>query len=417
VRLAVFTNQFPGRLNTFFARDMRALIDAGIQLEIFAFYPLNPDFWGAVPDLLGPAVLPRNRVHHFAPSAVAQAGVPWPPSRALPFLAHASPIVAASVRYGPGLAAKASYVSAYAWACIRRFGRERFDHVLAYWGNHAASAAYLFHRHTQATVPFSMFVHARMDLYHQPAFLATKLRYADNIFLVCEYNRGYLRDHFPAAYRDVADRISVHHLGLPLDETPFRPDGRPDDRLLGVGNLEPLKGFDRLIRAVGQLRARGYQLRLDLVGGGPQEQELRALAAELGLGDAVTFHGWLSSDRVMELMREVTMLVHPSIRPDAMPTVVKEAMAAGTPVVASDLAGIPEMLDGGRCGLLVPPGDVDGLVTAIATLLADPDRRRRLGMDGRRRVEAMFDSRRNGAELAERLRRSRRHEGKLAHVR
>jgi glycosyltransferase involved in cell wall biosynthesis len=111
------------------------------------------------------------------------------------------------------------------------------------------------------------------------------------------------------------------------------------------------------------------------------------------------------------------MLVHPSIRPDAMPTVVKEAMAAGTPVVASDLAGIPEMLDGGRCGSLVPPGDVDGLTDAIDTLLADPDRRHRLSLDGRRRVELMFDSRRNGAELAERLRRSRRHERGLAHVR
>src|SRR5437660_1770577 len=65
MRLAVFTNKFPHRISTFFARDMRALIDAGIELDIFPFYPLEPDLWRYVPDILNEKVLPRTRIHHI----------------------------------------------------------------------------------------------------------------------------------------------------------------------------------------------------------------------------------------------------------------------------------------------------------------------------------------------------------------
>ena len=408
MRLAVFTNQFPGRLNTFFARDLRALVECGIELDVFAFYPLRTEYWSAVPGLLDAAVLPRHRVHHFSPAELLRASAPWPPTLALPFVKSTSPLLRASLRHGGSLAVKAAYVSAWAWACIKRFGADRFDHVLAYWGNHAASAAYLFHQHTQPTVPFSMLVHARMDLYHQPAFLDAKLAYADNIFIVCEYNRGYLREHFGEIYPQIASRVHVHHLGLPLEQIPVVLDGRPADRLLAVGHLEPLKGFAVLIRALGVLRTRGLRPTLEIVGGGPDEAHLRALARECQVAGQVTLTGWLSADQVMAKMQGATMLVHPSIAPDAMPTVVKEALACGTPVVASDLAGIPEMLDGGRCGVLTPPGDVASLADALERLLCDAASRRGLGAAGRAHMEAHFDLWENGRRLAERLRASRR---------
>ncbi|HET8633653.1 MAG TPA: glycosyltransferase [Gemmatimonadales bacterium] len=408
MRLAVFTNQFPGRLNTFFARDLRALIECGIELDVFAFYPLRADYWAAVPALLDATVLPRHKVHHLSPAQLLQSGGPWPPALAVPFLKSMSPLLGASARLSGALAMKSAYVSAWAWACIKRFGAERFDHVLAYWGNHAASAAYLFHQHTQPGVPFSMMVHARMDLYHQPAFLDAKLAYADNIFIVCEYNRGYLRERFPALYPHIASRIQVHHLGLPLEQIPVTLDGRAEDHLLAVGHLEPLKGFAVLVRALGLLRERGLTPALEIVGGGPDDASLRTLARECGVAGQVTLRGWLSADQVMARMQGATMLVHPSIAPDAMPTVVKEALACGAPVVASDLAGIPEMLDGGRCGVLTPPGDVEALATALERLLRNPVARRQLGAAGRAHMEAHFNLWENGRRLAERLRTSRR---------
>jgi len=399
MRLAVFTNQFPGRFNTFFARDMRALIDCGIDVEIYPIYPLDAANWTAVPDLLGPAVLARQRVHHLTPAEVA---------RALPRGAgHARKslrIVAASARYGPLPAAKAAYAAAYASAQARRFDGRPFDHVLAYWGNYAASAAYLFHAATQPGIPFSMFAHARMDLYRHPAYLAQKLLYADNIFVVCEYNRRYLQHHYPKEYPRIAGRIRVHHLGMPLDQVPFEPEPRPPARLLSVGHLEPLKGFRNLIDAFAVLRSRGVDAHLELVGDGPERAALQARADRLHVADRVTFHGPLPSAAVLDAMRRATILVHPPVSPDAMPTVIKEAMAVGTPVIASDLAGIPEMLDGGRCGTLVPPGDVMALTAAIETVLADPARRRAHAVAARGHMEDRFDLWRNGRLLAERLR-------------
>jgi glycosyltransferase involved in cell wall biosynthesis len=404
MRVAVFTNQFPGRLNTFFARDMRALLEYGIELDIFAFYPPDERLWSNVPGLLDATVLPRNRVHHVAPSAVVREALPWPGRRTATVLRDSMPIIAAAASYGPNAIAKAAYASAYASASIRRFGSQRFDHVLAYWGNHAASVAYLFHRITQPDIPFSMFVHARMDLYHQPAFLPEKMLYADNIFLVCEYNRTYLRQHFPGVYERIAPRLIVHHLGLPLGDIAFHSGDRAGNRIVAVGNLEPLKGHAGLLRAMAAVRRRGTDLWLDLVGGGPEDSTLRKLADQLGLSDRVHFHGWCSEERVLALMRRATVLVHPSVAPDAMPTVVKEALAVGTPVIASDLAGIPEMLDDGRCGVLVPPGDILALEQAIADLVADPARRQALAAAGRVHMEAGFDMWRNGRALADRLR-------------
>ncbi len=115
-------------------------------------------------------------------------------------------------------------------------------------------------------------------------------------------------------------------------------------------------------------------------------------------------------------MRAATLLVHPSVAPDAMPTVVKEALALGTPVIASDLAGIPEMLDGGRCGVLVPPGDVARLTRAIQTLLADASLRRRYAETGRRHMESSFNMWQNGAKLAKRLRETTRSHAAVPHA-
>jgi glycosyltransferase involved in cell wall biosynthesis len=291
--------------------------------------------------------------------------------------------------------AKTGYAARCAWTWAHAFPAGSFDHVLAYWGNHAATTAYLYHRLTNPRIPFSMLVQARMDLYRKPVFLAEKMAYADNIFIVCEFNRGYIRNR--------------HHLGLDLPAIPFQPTPRPPATVIAVGRFEPLKGLDLLVRAAALLRDRGTAVRVVLVGGGDEEPALRGLAARLGLGDVVEFRGWLGSDRVFAAMREATVLAHPSIALDAMPTVLKEAIAVGTPVVASDLAGIPEILDRGRCGILVPPGDVAALAEGIGRLLADASLRQRLASAGREHAERLFDLWRNGRALADRLRATRRH--------
>ncbi len=403
LRLAVFTNQFPARLSTFFARDLRSLHEHGVESRVFPLYPLDAALWQYVPSALDADALPRARVHHVdAREALALARPPL--ARAARARRDGARIALAAGRYGVRPALKSVYAVAKAWAWAHRAAERPCDHVLAYWGNYAASAAYVYHRLVDERLPFTMFVHARMDLYERPAFLAEKMLHADNVVLVCEYNREYLRRHFPDVYDRVAPKLHVHHLGLDLDEYRLRLGGREPDLLVGVGRLEPLKGFDRLLRAAAELRAAGRAVRVELVGGGEAEGALRRLATTLGIADAVRFRGWLAPAATREAIARAAVLVHPPVERDAMPTVLKEALALGTPVIASSLAGAPEILDHGWCGQLVPAGDVGEIVRAVLRVLDHPEHAAAAAERGRRHVERTFDARVNGGTLAALLR-------------
>lgn len=404
MRLAVFTSHFPGRINTFFARDVRALIDAGVDVELFVIHPLDPALWTFVPACLSERVLPRTRVHHA--SMFASLGHSLGSRLAWRHAMHATAVTTGAFRFGIAPAAKTAYVipKAMAWA---RTHRHRFDHVLAYWGNYAATCAYFFHRAAGAAMPFSTFLHAGTDLYRDPVFLRQKLLYADNIVVVCDFNRQFLRRQYPAIFDQLANKIHLHHLGVDLNELAFAPDGREPNRLIAVGGLHASKGFDDVLRAAAELNRRHVRTSVVIVGDGPERRPLHALAAQLGLTSQVEFLGWQSFDDVREQLRRAALLVHPSTGlGDAVPTVIKEAMALGTPVVASDVAGIPELLDGGACGWLVPPRSPIAIAAAIEVLLADHDRCMTFAHRARQRAVRLFDQTRNGAMLAEQLRRT-----------
>jgi glycosyltransferase involved in cell wall biosynthesis len=403
IRIAVFTSQFPGLVNTFFARDMRALIDAGIDVDIFPLYPLNEKLWRYVPDCLCEDILSRSQVHHLDRAGVLGA-LPRTAMRDMTLLLREAAVIGLSaVRYGAEPLMKSCYAVAAAAAWAR--SHDGFDHVLAYWGNYPSTAAYLFHRLTDRSVPYSTFLHAGTDLYRNPVFLRQKLLAADRIFVVCEYNRAFLQHQHRDIYDRIASKIVVHHLGLDLDEFQYQQAGRASNRVLAVGSFNDKKGFDQLIRAAHFVGARGVDVEVELVGDGPEAAALARLARGLGIERKVRFRGWVTPDEVRAAMLDATMLVHPSTGlGDAVPTVIKEALALGTPVVASDVAGIPELLNGGRCGVLVPPRDAAALSFAIEKLLTEPAERARLAAAGRAHAERMFDLALNGPRLAELLR-------------
>lgn len=404
MRLAVFTAEFPGRINTFFARDLCALLRAGVEIDIFPIYPLRAEYWPAVPEYLNADVLPRHRIHHVSPlAALRQRRAPW--EQRWRFVAETSRVRASAVRFGPEPFVKSEYVYLKAWAWARAAAErgDRYDHVLAYWGNYAATAAYLFQRLIgliDRDVPFSMVLHAH-DLYERQVFLDAKLERAANVFVVCEFNRRFLAARFPDLYPAIAHKIHLHHLGLDVAAITPAFEGRAAHNCLAVGRLDPSKGFDDLLRAAAIVRDRGLDLDVTLVGDGEQANALRRLASSLQIADRVHFRGWLTHDAVPTAMRESTMLVHPSRGlGDAVPTVIKEAMALGTPVIGSTAVGIPELLDDGRCGLLVPEHNPERLADAIARLLGDAPLRDHLAHAGRAFAERTFDLWQNGERLA-----------------
>ncbi len=404
MKLAVFTSKYPARVATFFERDMRSLLEAGVEIDVFPIYPLDQRMWRYAQPLLDAAVLPRERVHHLG-FAKSLGRLVAPPRRGLGrFLRDAGAVSAAALRYGPVSLAKTAYVLPKAWAAAARYA-DRYDHVLGYWGNYAGTCAYLFHRLQRRRVPFSLWVHAGTDLYFRPAYLRQKLEYADNIITCCDFNRSFMLERYRDVAQRLAPKIHVCYHGLDLPVFPFRPDGRPPATVIAVGRLARDKGFAYLLRAVAVLASRGVAVALEIVGDGEERGALERLTRRLGLGDRVAFRGWVRFDEARARMARATMLVHPSDRlGDGLPNVLREAMALGTPVIASRVAGIPEALDGG-CGVLVPPRDVGALADAIATLLGDAGLRRAVAERARRRTEQQFDMVHTGARLAELLRR------------
>jgi glycosyltransferase involved in cell wall biosynthesis len=167
----------------------------------------------------------------------------------------------------------------------------------------------------------------------------------------------------------------------PPDDGLCRSSSRP---LVGsLGRLSHEKGFDVLVQAVAKLD----QAELVLVGDGPERPVLEALARQLGVSDRVRITGWQEDGRTQLPTFDVFVL--PS-RFEGFPLAIPEAMLEGLPVVATSVGSVPEAVLHGETGFLVPADDADALATAIAEVLADPERARRMGERGRSLAQERF---------------------------
>ncbi len=176
--------------------------------------------------------------------------------------------------------------------------------------------------------------------------------------------------------------------GLPIEPV-LEEAGEERGYFLLVGRLRIRKGVEVLLEALRALRDRQLEIRLLIAGDGEHRAALERRAAELELGAAVRFLGRCDASRVRGLLRGARALVVPSIY-EGMPLVVLEAMEAGVPVIASAVSGIPEVVEDGETGWLVPPEAPDALADALAAVLADPAEASRRGAAGRRRVDERF---------------------------
>lgn len=176
------------------------------------------------------------------------------------------------------------------------------------------------------------------------------------------------------------DAIEVVPNGVDLELYAPDPVVAEFDRptVLYLGRLQRYKGVDLVIRAVARLRALGVDLRFVVAGKGDDRPRLEALAASLGVVDAVEFRGFVSEAEKVELFRRswVHVLTSPK---EGWGISVVEAGACGTPSVASDAPGLRDSVQDGTTGLLVPHGDVEALADALGRILADGDLRGRLG--------------------------------------
>jgi phosphatidylinositol alpha-1,6-mannosyltransferase len=162
---------------------------------------------------------------------------------------------------------------------------------------------------------------------------------------------------------------------------------RAGPTVLSVGRMYPRKRFVDLLHAAARLRALGASARVRVVGKGPDWDVVVRLHADLGLGDTVTLLGDVSRDQLAAEYANADCFCLPSVQ-EGFGIVFLEAMAAGLPVVACRAAAVPEVVEDGETGVLVPPRDPAALAGALAAMLADPARARALGVAGRLHAES-----------------------------
>ena len=162
--------------------------------------------------------------------------------------------------------------------------------------------------------------------------------------------------------------------------------------------LFPRKGIRFLIEAAARIKPRFPDLKVVIAGDGFERPALEGLARQLGIGTDVTFLGWVPNTGLPPYYRAAALSVIPSLE-EGFGIPAAEAMGCETPVVASDAGGLPEVVEHGVTGLVVPRGDVEALAAAMEALLADPNRRRRMGVAGRERALRLFDWDRTAAQF------------------
>lgn len=228
---------------------------------------------------------------------------------------------------------------------------------------HSLSAAPLKRRFL-ATVVGGYDALTRRLLTRDRTLLLTIGEYTDRLV-----DRGYPADRIVSLFPLVDD-------ALVTERTTTRADAH---RVLFVGRLSGEKGVGDLLRAVQRIaHETDGEVELHVVGDGPEAERLEALAASLDIESRTVFHGFVPhGDRLWDHYDEADVLVLPSYT-EGLPRVIGEGMARGLPIVATRVGGIPAFIEDGESGLLVDPGDVDGLQTAIQRVLEDKDLRRSL---------------------------------------
>lgn len=379
--------RYPRFSETFIVNEMLAHEAAGQPLEIFSLYPPNDShFQDTLAQVRAPVTyLPRHgvKIEEFweaLEQAAAHAPLLW--SR-LPELCGEN---ARDVYQGVTLAALA---------------HERgIRHLHAHFATAAASVARIAAK--LGGLRYSFTAHAK-DIYHEdvdPADLRRKLRDASAVVTVSDFNLGWLHER----YGPSATHMQRIYNGLDLARFPYEsPVVRPP-RIVAVGRFVEKKGIETLIDACALLAARDLTFRCELIGGGELESELRARVARHGLEWCVELSGPRPQAEVIARVRAAAALAAPCIEGadgnrDGLPTVLLEAMALGTPCVATNVTGIPELIHDDITGLLIAQRDPYALATALERLLHDAGLRTRLARQARALIEARFDIHRNAVAL------------------
>ena len=397
LRVGYIASHYPAVSHSFVSREVEALRRLGVDVETFSTWRARDGELLSAADreaaLTTFAVLPASPWRFARAHLRALAGSPR---------GYASTLLRALRLSTPGLRGRLLRLAYFAEAIVVREHCEKVGvrHLHAQFADGATDVALLVSHYGGAAWTWSMAVHGPVEFYNVDRYrLADKVRDATFVTAISHFGRSQL---LTLVDEGKWDKVLVIRCGIEPDVYAAAPPppAREELRILCVGRLVRLKGQSLLVRAVAELARNGVRARAVLIGDGPKRPELESLAAELGVADRVELVGSVGQDQIRQHYAEADVFCLPSFA-EGIPVSLMEAMAIQRPVVTTRIMGIPELVEDGRSGILVAPGDLEALVDALALIAADPDRREELGLAARRKVLEQFDVRTSARRLRE----------------
>jgi colanic acid/amylovoran biosynthesis glycosyltransferase len=278
--------------------------------------------------------------------------------------------------------------------------RKGHNHLHVHFGGAVATVAMLV---TAAWgIPYSIMIHGPDEFYDvDQTYLRRKVQQALFVFCISDYCRSQVMKICGPSHWD-----KLHVLRLGVDPDVFVPDlSAKDDSVIEivcVGRLVPTKGQLILLRAVSELLAKGYPVRLRLIGDGADRTRLEKFILDHGLGDVVVLEGARNHESTRRLLGRAHIFALASFA-EGLPVALMEAMAMQIPCVSTYVGAIPELIRDGLDGLLVPASSHEALCNALERLIVNPDLRQILAHSGRLRVLELHNLKRNVSCLANAL--------------
>jgi glycosyltransferase involved in cell wall biosynthesis len=273
------------------------------------------------------------------------------------------------------------------------------EHLHAHFASNATLVSLLASR--ISGIPFSFTAHAR-DIYHtytdkqtDDTIRAARIREAAFVATVSDYNRRHLQELVSRNHR-----CDIRRLYNGIDQSRFnggKKQGTHDPfRFVGVGRLVEKKGFGYLVDACFQLRDLDLRFQCRIIGDGPERHDLQERIDRFDLGDWVEILEPQPQEQLVGTLEDADAMVLPCVVAksgdrDGLPTVLLEAMAMGLPLISTEVAGVPEIIEHGKTGYVVPPENASLLAAVMQSMIRFPDKTLRMGRLGRARGESMFN--------------------------
>jgi glycosyltransferase involved in cell wall biosynthesis len=395
MKIAYVMSRFPKHTETFILYEMLAIEEQGVSVEVY------------------PLLKQRDAVVHQEALALVKRAH-YMPFISLPILAsnlatirrNAALYFSTLLEVLRGTFGNTNYligaISAFPKAVhfSKMMLEEKVTHVHAHFSNHPAVAALIVHRLTG--IPFSFTAHGH-DIHKDRTMLREKITAAAFAVTVSGYNKSLMAKECPPG---ADSKIHVIHCGV--DTRLFRVQMKEGQegaiKIICVASLLEVKGHTYLIEACKLLQDKGVNFTCHLVGEGKYRARIEKQIKQSGLADRIKLHGACTQSHVRELLMTADIFVLASTRTrqgarEGIPVSLMEGMAVGLPVVASNISGIPELVENGISGFLTPPGDVNALAKSIGDLIEDGSLRKKMGAAAREVILRDFNLESNARQL------------------